>query len=163
MAKIKKRKLVWKASKSPQVIGYKLYWSESGKVDYQSQAVKLGNVNEVILPDDVEGFDKIQGPVELGITAVDELGNESDLVTLKTPYQFNVPQAPSEVWMETLQQYHTTPEETGKPHDQEPTIHVVGSKPVQTLTPRSAVQPVSVAPAPMGEEAGASGGHSQQA
>jgi hypothetical protein len=108
LAKIKKRKLVWKPSNSPQVVGYKLYWSENGPVDYQSQSVKVGNITEIVLPDDVEGFDAVKGPVELGITAMDELGNESDLVTLKTPYQFNVPKAPSELWIETLQQYHTT-------------------------------------------------------
>ena len=108
MARIKKRKLVWKSSNSPQVVGYKLYWSDNGPVDYESPCVKLGNVTEIVLPDAVEGFDKVKGPVELGITAMDELGNESDLVVLKTPYQFNVPKAPSELWIETLQQYHTT-------------------------------------------------------
>lgn len=124
MAKIKKRKLVWKSSNSPQVVGYKLYWSDKGPVDYESPCVKLGNVTEIVLPDAVEGFDKVKGPVELGITAMDELGNESDLVVLKTPYQFNVPKAPSELWIETLQQYHTTQD---KPVEKEegstPPIH----------------------------------------
>lgn len=101
MAKIKKRTLRWKASPSPQVAGYKLYWSETGSVDYDSDCIKLGNVTEIVLPDDVKEFAQISGPIELGITAVDELGNESDLITIKTPYQFKVPEAPAELRLES--------------------------------------------------------------
>ena len=100
MAKIKKRTLRWTASQSPQVVGYKLYWSEGGQVTYDSPSEKLGNTTEVVLPDDVEAFSPESGPIEFGITAVDELGNESDIVTVSAPYQFNVPQAPDEIWLE---------------------------------------------------------------
>jgi hypothetical protein len=102
VAKIKKRRLRWKASASPQVVGYKLYWSSNGGVDYNSNSVKLGNVTEIVLPDDVPDFVHLDGPIELGIAAIDEVGNESDLVTLKTPFQFAVPHAPSDLWLETL-------------------------------------------------------------
>jgi hypothetical protein len=108
-------------------------------VDYDSPSAKLGNINEIVLPDDVEGFEKVNGPVELGITAVDELGNESDLVTLKTPYQFNVPQAPSDLWIETLSQYHTTDDVSEKEDSQEASIHLVEKRPPQPLRP--AAQP----------------------
>jgi hypothetical protein len=108
LAKIKKRTLRWKASPSPQVVGYKLYWSEQGSVSYDSPCVKLGNVTEIILPDDVKAFADINGPVELGIAAMDEMGNESDLITLKTPYQFRVPQAPADLHLEAQNNFHTT-------------------------------------------------------
>ena len=156
MAKIKKRKLVWKPSTSAQVVGYKLYWSEGGKVDYQCPSAKLGNVNEVVLPDDVEGFDKVKGSVELGITAVDELGNESDLVILKTPYQFNVPQAPSEVWIETLQQYHTTPKVSEPGDASEASIRLVENRPPQGAAAANPVAQKAVVTAPSG--GGVSGG-----
>ena len=101
MAKIKKRKLRWTASDSPQVVGYKLYWSEGGeKVSYESPSEKLGNVTEIVLPDDVASFSPGSGPIEFGVTAVDELGNESDLITIAAPYQFNAPKAPGEFWIE---------------------------------------------------------------
>lgn len=100
MAKIKRRRLRWNPSPSPQVVGYKLYWSADGGVDYDSNSIKLGNVTEIVLPDDVKEFAAISGPVELGIAAVDEIGNESDLVTLKTPFQFAVPQAPADLRLE---------------------------------------------------------------
>jgi len=117
VAKIKKRKLHWKASGSPQVVGYKIYWCEGDKVGYESPSATLGNVTQVLLPDDIAGFAPGKGPVEFGITAVDELGNESDMVTFAAAYQFNVPQAPQEVGMEALDEYHATaaPQEESQP------------------------------------------------
>jgi len=118
VAKIKKRKLHWKASDSPQVVGYKLYWSEGEKVDYESQSATLGNVTQVLLPDDIAGFTPGKGPVEFGITAVDELGNESDMVTFAAAYQFNIPQAPQDVNMEALDEYHATAAPQEEPQSQ---------------------------------------------
>jgi hypothetical protein len=105
MAKIKKRKLKWTASGSSQVVGYKLYWSENGAVNYYSKCVKLGNVTEIVLPDDVDSFMPGGGSVEFAITAVDELGNESDMITLKAPYQFNVPKAPEDLYLQKLDDF----------------------------------------------------------
>lgn len=101
MAKIKRRKLCWTASDSPQVVGYKLYWAQGNeKLSYESLSEKLGNVTEIVLPDEVETFVPQNGPVAFGITAIDELGNESDLMTITAPYQFNAPKAPAEFWIE---------------------------------------------------------------
>jgi len=108
MAKIKRRRLKWIASSSSQVVGYKLYWSDSGEVNYYSKCVMLGNITEVVLPDDVNGFASCGGPVEFGVTAVDELGNESDMVTLKAPYQFNVPKAPDDLYLQKLEDFCVT-------------------------------------------------------
>ena len=105
MAKIKKRKLKWIASDSPQVVGYKLYWSENGPVNYYSKCVNLGNVTEIVLPDDVDSFVPGGGPVEFAITALDELGNESDMITLTAPYQFNVPKAPEDLYLQKLDDF----------------------------------------------------------
>jgi len=111
MAKMKKRKLCWKASESQQVVGYRLYWAEGGEVGYNSPFAALGNVTEVVLPDDVNGFSHKGGPIEFGVAAVDELGNESDLATFKAPYQFNIPLAPEGLWIENLDEFHTEGEE----------------------------------------------------
>jgi hypothetical protein len=108
VAKIKKRKLSWIESGSSQVIGYKLYWSENGAVDYDSRNVMLGNVTEIVLPDDVESFKPGGGPVKFGVTAVDELGNESDMITLQAPYQFNVPEPPDDLYLQKLDDYYIT-------------------------------------------------------
>jgi hypothetical protein len=108
MAKIKRRRLKWVASNSSQVVGYKLYWSENGDLNYDSQWVMLGNVTEIVLPDDVKSFTPNGGPIEFGITAVDELGNESDMVTLMAPYQFNVPKAPDDLYLQKLEDFYVT-------------------------------------------------------
>jgi len=119
MAKLKKRKLRWYASSSPQVIGYKLYWSEAGDVNYDSNQALLGNVTEIVLPDDVYSFKPGDGQIEFGITSIDELGNESDMITLKAPYQFSVPKAPQNLKMEKLEQFHTTHFTEGDPDQME--------------------------------------------
>ncbi|MDX2445600.1 MAG: hypothetical protein QNK29_00185 [Desulfobacterales bacterium] len=107
MAKMKKRKLCWKASESQQVVGYRLYWAEGGEVGYDAPFAALGNVTEVVLPDGVNGFSHKGGPIEFGVAAVDELGNESDLTTFEASYQFNIPLAPEGMWIEALDEFHT--------------------------------------------------------
>ena len=108
MAKIKKRRLRWSASESAQVVGYKLYWSEGGEVNYDSKCVALGNITEIVLPDDVDSFIPGGGPIVFGITALDELGNESDMATFVAPYQFNVPKAPDELYLQKLDDFGIT-------------------------------------------------------
>ena len=123
MAKMKKRKLCWKASDSFQVVGYKLYWSEGGIPDYDSNCEMLGNVSEIILPDDVASFEPKSGPITFGITAIDELGNESDMVTMAAPYQFNVPKAPDNLHMQTLNNYYTSNAQQGESTDDKEVNH----------------------------------------
>lgn len=96
MPKLKPRMLRWRASESAQVAFYKLYWSEKGGVDYDSNHAVVGNVTEVLLPGGVDAFTPGHGPIEFGLTAVDELGNESDMVRLHAPYQFSVPSPPAD-------------------------------------------------------------------
>lgn len=108
MAKIKKRKLRWEASISPQVVGYKLYWAVDDAVHYGSESIVVGNVTELVLPDDILDFRPSDGPVTFAIAALDEVGNESDLITLTAPYQFSAPQAPEDFWMEPEKAYHTS-------------------------------------------------------
>lgn len=107
MAKIKKRKLCWEASGSPWVIGYKLYWSEDGHIDYNSSCAMLGNVTEVVLPDDLEGYEPGIGSVVFGLSAIDELGNESDIIILDVSQQFTVPRMPEYFWIESAEGYYT--------------------------------------------------------
>jgi hypothetical protein len=45
-----------------------------------------------------------------GLTALDELGNESDIITLDVPYQFNVPKMPEDLWIETMEELYISGE-----------------------------------------------------
>ena len=60
---------------------YRLYWAQEGDLDYTSDNADLGPVSEVLLPDDVPSFPLIRGEIHLGITAISESGNESDMTT----------------------------------------------------------------------------------
>ncbi len=94
MAKIRKRKIRWDPSSSDGVIGYRLYWSQNGAVDYDSESTELGKITQISLPDDVPSFPLIEGEMELGITAVTQSKNESDFVRITTHFDFLAPEPP---------------------------------------------------------------------
>ena len=102
MAKVQKRKIHWNASNSPGVVGYKIYWVVGKGVNYDSDFAEVGNVTEVILPDEVPSFPVVEGKVELGVVAVDHIGNESDMTKLYAPFGFTAPDAPTGLTVETL-------------------------------------------------------------
>jgi hypothetical protein len=102
MAKIKKRKLSWKASTSAQTTGYKLYWARQGDLSYDSACEFLGQVTQVVIPEGLSAFTPGTGPFEFGIVAVDDSGNESNMATVIVPFHFIAPDAPSEVRIEGL-------------------------------------------------------------
>jgi hypothetical protein len=67
----------------------------------------LGDVTEIVLPDDLDGFEPCGGPLVFGVSALDELGNESDIITLDVPNQFDAPKMPGDFWIETMEEYYT--------------------------------------------------------
>ncbi len=102
MARVRKRKVHWDASNGLGVVGYKLYWAVGKGVNYDSDFADLGNVTEVILPDDVPSFPIDAGDIELAVVAVDHIGNESDMTKLYAPFGFTAPDAPTGLTVETL-------------------------------------------------------------
>ena len=127
MAKVKKRRLLWEPSTSSNVIGYKLYWAEQGEMNYDSPCTMIGNVTEVVLPDGVPSFPIVKGSIELGITAVNEIGNESDMVKFATPFQFSVPDAPTSPRLEVLKEYHVCQGSSTDEEDSELANDLTGS------------------------------------
>ena len=98
--KIKRKRIRWHRSSSPEVITYRLYWSMEAEVDYDSQWVELGDVAEAILPDDLPSFPLVTGTLHLGITALSKAGNESDMTKISAFLDFTVPEAPKQIWLE---------------------------------------------------------------
>jgi hypothetical protein len=94
MAKIKTKRVRWDSSTSPDVAGYKLYWAIGQGVNYDSDSADMGNVNEVILPDEVPSFPRVAGDIEIGVTAVNYKGNESDMSVCSAPFDFTAPEPP---------------------------------------------------------------------
>lgn len=114
MAKITKRTLNWNASASAQTIGYKLYWSRQGGLDYLSPSAYLGKVTEVIVPDGLTNFEAGTGPFDFGIVAVDDSGNESDMTTITVPFHFIAPEAPVEIKIDAAEAAKKAPEKKEK-------------------------------------------------
>ena len=100
--KIKKKIVRWEASVTADVSNYRLYWSESGEVNYDSDHFDLGNVTQIILPDDVPLFPLDSGEISVGVSAVNAAGNESGIAQLATRLNFGVPVAPKNLVAEDL-------------------------------------------------------------
>lgn len=102
MAKIVKRTISFNPPDAPDVSGYKLYWSTGVTVDYTSTNADLGNKTKIIIPDDVPSFPLVENQITIGITAYDDVGNESDMVITTAPFDFDAPDAPTNLVVGTL-------------------------------------------------------------
>ena len=94
MAKIKDKTLSFPASGSPDVAGYKLYYETSpDAVTYNSPNVALSS-NSVVL-NSIPEFAGFDGVFNIGVSAVDDGGNESDMSLLNdVPLDFAAPEPP---------------------------------------------------------------------
>jgi hypothetical protein len=86
-ARAKRLRIHWNCS-STDIKGYRLYWSRNSGVSYDSNFAEVGNVTDVILPDDVPLFPAVTGEIELGVTAVNHTGNESDMAKISVNSEF---------------------------------------------------------------------------
>ena len=86
------------ASGSPDVVGYKLYIQETpDPVDYDSESFDLGN-NTSIDISTLPGMTTKDGVYNIGITAVDDAGNESSMSKIAdVPLDFVQPDPPGQI------------------------------------------------------------------
>jgi hypothetical protein len=103
MGKIRQKKIRWERSASPDVVNYRVYWSEEGTINYDSRHALVGDVAELLLPGDVPSFPLIRSTMTLGISAVDLAGSESDITTVSVKLDFTVPDAPRGLRIEDIQ------------------------------------------------------------
>lgn len=103
MAKIKEKTLRFPPSPSPDVVGYNLYIepaSNGESLSYQSESVRLTddtdeNGNVVVNLGDIEVLRTMDGRYDIGVTAIDDGGNESSMSTmLGVELDFTAPDAP---------------------------------------------------------------------
>lgn len=83
------------ASTDPDVVGYKIYWSIPPVViDFSPvNGVNVGLITKIALP--VVGMPTIDGELNIGVTAVDDVGNESDPAQGTFPFDFIPPSSPT--------------------------------------------------------------------
>ena len=102
MAILRKCKLSWATSNDPEIIGYRIYWDYGPTVGYHSQSFVVGKVSQTEIPD---GIALTAGPVMFGITAIHQDGNESDMTTLSTPFELQVPDPPRTLSLESVDSF----------------------------------------------------------
>lgn len=101
MAKVKSIVVKYPASPSPDVVGYKLYMAAApAPVDYDSPSFDLGKVTEVDIST-LEGITSKDGTYNLGVTAVDDAGNESSISIVEgVAIDFAAPDPPGVIVVE---------------------------------------------------------------
>jgi hypothetical protein len=101
--KVKQIKLSFPASDSPDVVGYKLYIEEvPTEITYDSKFFDLGNNTSVDIST-LEGMTDRDGVYNLGVTAVDDAGNESSFSLINNvPLDFLAPNLPGAIVIERL-------------------------------------------------------------
>ena len=104
MAKIIKKSLKWMAGTSIDIVATKLYWCpETEVLGYDSPNVTIAMpATEIILPDEAPGFPLDEGNFKLGISSVDDVGNESDIAEIAVPFDFAAPDAPTDLVVEDI-------------------------------------------------------------
>lgn len=92
MSKVLSTKLSFSPSTSEDVVGYKLYIQPvPDPVTYDSPSFDLGNKTEVFIST-LPGMEEVDGVYNLGVTAVDDAGNESSMNVIEAvPLDFFAP------------------------------------------------------------------------
>jgi hypothetical protein len=101
MGRAIRKKVSWKPSTSPDVCGYRLYWAMGKQVSYDSKYIELGNITDVTLPDDIPSLIQQAGDLQLGVTAISQSGNESNMTTLSAFIDFRIPESPQDFEIES--------------------------------------------------------------
>ena len=105
MSKVITKNVTWTASTSPDVVAHKVYWCpEAEDLGYESDnvLVVMPKTN-LVLPDEALSFPVEEGNFKIGITAVDDVGNESDMAELVSlPFDFAAPDAPTNLAVEDV-------------------------------------------------------------
>lgn len=96
MARIKSKTIRWNPSPDEDVVGYNVYVLQGETAQPYDGTVVTTSSTEIKVPDDFpeETFDK-EGKYVIQISAVDDMGNESDTVQTVAEFDFVPPLSPS--------------------------------------------------------------------
>ena len=99
MGKIRSKVVRWQPSETPKV-RYRLYWATCRPVSHNLDYADVGTVTEVTIPDDIPSFPLVSGKMVLGVSAVTESGNESEITATTADIDFTPPGAPENLRVE---------------------------------------------------------------
>jgi len=102
--KVIAKNIKWTASTSPDVVAHKVYWCpETDDLDYESDSIRVEMPKtNLILPDEAPSFPEEEGNFKIGISSVDDVGNESDIIEISFPFDFAAPDAPTNLVVEDV-------------------------------------------------------------
>ena len=95
--RIVKRRIWWEPVPVVDLVNYRIYWALTPTpFGYELPAIEAPKeVTEVVAPTDFpEGTFEVDGDYNIWVTAVDEVGNESDPLALSGRFDFTPPPAP---------------------------------------------------------------------
>ena len=103
MAKIIRKRIFWTPGVGPDVVAHRVYVAKEEEVlDYSSPHIEVPMPNaECFAPDDFpqDIFDEDVN-YRVGISAVDDVGNESDIGEIAVPFDFLAPMTPTGIGVE---------------------------------------------------------------
>lgn len=99
MAYIKPKTMMWGASSDPDVVTYVVRWAVPPQtINYDpvvDPGYDVGKVTSCSLP--LPGMPNIDGELTIGVTARDDVGNESDPAEGTFPFDFIAPAPPTDL------------------------------------------------------------------
>ena len=103
--KVIKKKIRWDAGTAPDITAHRVYVEKDPTIPTYTSvfAEILVPQTYVVVPDDfpVGTFDEDTTYI-MGVSSVDDVGNESDIITVSSPFDFVAPDAPTNITIEDL-------------------------------------------------------------
>jgi hypothetical protein len=99
MAVVIKKQIQWDPSASPDAVKHRVYIVPQGTtLDYTSPMVEVDMPKVTLdIPDEFPGFPQLDTVYQIGVTSVDDAGNESSMEIITAPFDFDAPDAPTNV------------------------------------------------------------------
>ena len=98
MARIESKTISWNPSEAEDVAGYRVYYkpaAEEDSIQYGDPFIETTDA-QVMAPDDFpDGSFSEEGDYLVGVSALDEAGNESDIAEVVHPFDLTAPPMPT--------------------------------------------------------------------
>lgn len=107
MAIVKKKRISWTPALDADIVSHRVFVEPEGNTIDPTGTnyveVGIGEAQEVILPDAFPSGTFIgDGNYIVGIVAVDDVGNLSDVSVVTSPFDFIAPSAPTDIVVENV-------------------------------------------------------------
>jgi hypothetical protein len=106
MSKVKKKRVSWTPASDTDIVAHRVYVSQAdADLNILTDLwIKLDMpIASVLLPDDFpEGTFTGEGNFTVGVSAIDDVGNEGDVAIVASPFDFIAPGVPTNLIVENV-------------------------------------------------------------